>query len=93
MYGEDGLKPDGGGGGGGFGDFFGFGGGRQNQGEKRKDEIPMDVEVTLQELYLGSSRTVRLRRQILCPACRGTGAKDGEVENCKKCDGKGCKLT
>lgn len=92
MYGEDGLKPDGGGGGGGFGDFFGFGGGRQNQGEKRKDEIPMDIEVTLQELYLGSSRTVRLRRQILCPACRGTGAKDGEVENCKVCSGKGFTL-
>ncbi len=92
MYGEDGLKPDGGGGGGGFGDFFGFGGGRQNQGEKRKDDIPMDIEVTLQELYLGSSRTVRLRRQILCPACRGTGAKDGEVENCNKCGGKGFTL-
>jgi DnaJ-related protein SCJ1 len=93
MHGEDGLKPDGGGGGGGgFGDFFGFGGGRQNQGEKRKEEIPMDIEVNLQELYLGSSRSVKLRRQILCPACRGTGAKDGDVENCKKCDGKGFTL-
>ena len=55
MYGEDGLKPDGGGGGGGFGDFFGFGGGRQNQGEKRKDDIPMDIEVSLQEIYLGTA--------------------------------------
>eukprot|EP01052_Picozoa_sp_SAG31_P009295 SAG31_NODE_486_length_15001_cov_8.454405_5_plen_68_part_00 len=61
MYGEDGLKPDGGGGGGGFGDFFGFGGGRRGGGntDKRKPDIPMDIEVTLQELYLGSSRTVR----------------------------------
>jgi DnaJ-related protein SCJ1 len=52
----------------------------------------MDIEVNLQELYLGSSRSVKLRRQILCPACRGTGAKDGDVENCKKCDGKGFTL-
>jgi DnaJ-related protein SCJ1 len=89
MYGEDGLKPDGGGGGGGFGDFFGFGGRQQGGDEKRKNAITMDIEVTLQELYLGSSRTVRLRRQILCPACRGTGAKDGEVEKCRRCDGKG----
>ena len=59
MHGEDGLKPDQQRGGGGFGDFFGFGGGRQQDGEKRKDDTPMDIEVTLQELYLGSSRTVR----------------------------------
>lgn len=89
MYGEDGLKPDGGGGGGGFGDFFGFGGGRGGNEEKRKQEISMGIQVTLQEIYLGSSKTVRVRRQILCPACRGTGAKDGEVEKCNRCDGKG----
>ena len=89
MYGEDGLKENGGGGGGGFGDFFGFGGGRQQNQEKRKDAISMDIEVSLQELYLGSSKTVSVRRQILCPACRGTGAKDGEVEKCRKCDGNG----
>lgn len=62
MYGEDGLKPDGGGGGGGgFGDMFGFGGGRRGGGDndKRKPDIPMDIEVTLQDIFLGSSRAVR----------------------------------
>lgn len=96
MYGEDGLKPDGGGGGGGgFGDFFGgFGGGRRQgaDSDKRKPDIPMDIEVTLQELYLGSARTVKLRQQILCPACRGTGSKGGEVDKCKVCKGQGFTL-
>ena len=68
MHGEDGLKPDQQRGGGGFGDFFGFGGGRQQDGEKRKDDTPMDIEVTLQELYLGSSRTVRRPESLLSPA-------------------------
>eukprot|EP01050_Picozoa_sp_SAG11_P013368 SAG11_NODE_1556_length_4688_cov_7.338636_3_plen_344_part_00 len=57
--------------------------------EKRKPDIPMDITVTLQELYLGSSRTVKLRQQILCPGCRGTGSKGGEMNECKKCGGKG----
>ena len=120
MYGEDGLKPDGGGGGGGgFGDFFGgFGGGRRQgaDSDKRKPDIPMDIEVTLQELYLGSARTVssspaatdasrayvsnvahapnqvKLRQQILCTACRGTGSKGGEVDKCKVCKGQGFTL-
>lgn len=92
MYGEDGLKPDGGGGGGGgFGDMFGFGGGRRGGGDndKRKPDIPMDIEVTLQDIFLGSSRAIKIRQQILCPACRGTGSKGGEVDKCKVCKGQG----
>merc|ERR1712199_71433 len=32
-----------------------------------------------------------LQRKILCPKCRGTGAKDGEKKECKSCKGQGTK--
>lgn len=89
LGGEEALKPDQGGRGGGFGDFFGFGGGGQRGGEKRKPTITMPVEATLQEVYMGGTRAVRMRKQILCSACRGTGAAGGKVTKCTRCDGNG----
>jgi len=48
-----------------------------------------DVWVTLEELYLGGARDMSIARNVYCPKCRGTGAKDGKVKTCPKCNGQG----
>jgi DnaJ-class molecular chaperone len=51
------------------------------------DNIEQPVEVTLQEAYLGGSRTFNIQSTEICPTCRGTG----EVGNrtCVNCGGQG----
>ncbi|TPX35334.1 hypothetical protein SmJEL517_g02244 [Synchytrium microbalum] len=100
QYGEEGLKQQGGG-----QHFhnpfdifsqFGFGGGgfaQQNKMEKKGPEINMDLHVTLEELFLGTIIEVEINKQVICPVCRGSGAKKAEdVTNCKSCGGSGIKV-
>lgn len=67
-------------------------------------EIPL--EVTLKDLYLGQEfkvinvhelflkeKKVAHKKQVLCPKCRGTGAKDpDDVHVCPDCKGSGTKV-
>lgn len=91
IDGEEGLKraqQGGGGGGGGIFDMFGFGGGGGG-GKRKGPDYRMNYEVTLEDLYNGLSREVRIQRNVLCKTCRGTGAKDGKTKPCPHCGGKG----
>jgi len=101
QYGEEGLKNGGGGGGGNPFDFFSnFGGfnfgGRQQQGggqqmEKGEDLI-IDLEVSLRDLYLGKIIEAAHKKQTICHKCRGTGAKKAtDVTQCSGCRGTGIK--
>ena len=97
QVGEDGLKEQekrkaGGGGhdpfGGMFGGMFGQRGG--DGGEKRGDDLTLDLVVTLEELYLGCVKEVRVYGRHLCEHCRGSGAdSEGDVQQCRECGGKG----
>ncbi|KAL3940871.1 MAG: hypothetical protein SGBAC_004666 [Bacillariaceae sp.] len=77
RHGEEGLKQHeqrgGGGGGGGFDDFFsGFGfdpfggGGRRRQQDNRTPSVELPLELTLEELYKGTTYDVQYVRQVLC---------------------------
>jgi DnaJ-class molecular chaperone len=57
-------------------DMF-FGGGQQ--GRRKGQDASVEMEVSLEDLYNGGSRAARISRNIICPKCRGTGAKDGAV--------------
>eukprot|EP00162_Nutomonas_longa_P011572 comp20621_c0_seq1/m.42034 comp20621_c0_seq1/g.42034 ORF comp20621_c0_seq1/g.42034 comp20621_c0_seq1/m.42034 type:complete len:360 (-) comp20621_c0_seq1:42-1121(-) len=94
QFGEEGLKKNQGqGGGGGFNDifsaFFGGGGGG-HQGPKKAPDLVIKLPVTLKDLYLGRDMEVSIKKQILCPKCRGSGAeKASDVETCSVCKGSG----
>jgi DnaJ-class molecular chaperone len=75
-----------------FAAFFGGGGGRR-AGKQRGPNMGSEAEVTLDELYNGAQRKIRLQKNVICPKCRGTGAKDGAVKKCHACNGKGTRLT
>lgn len=69
--------------------FFGGGGGG---GRRKGPDAHVEIEVTLQELYNGGKREARITRNVICPKCRGTGAKDGQTTKCGTCQGRGVRL-
>ncbi len=81
----------------GFSDFFEALFGRSSTAESRTsrndfrrrvgDNIEQPVEVTLQEAYLGGTRTFNIQSTEVCPLCRGTGEVAGKV--CANCSGQG----
>jgi len=86
KYGEEGLE--GGGGGEGPGDIFdvlsGRGRGRRPQGVKKGENMVHPLKVTLDQIYKGSARTLRLTRKII--------DKQKGVETCSDCGGRGAKI-
>ncbi|HET6417553.1 MAG TPA: molecular chaperone DnaJ [Polyangiales bacterium] len=77
------------GGSGGFG-FGGFGRRRRDpNGPQRGADIRTDLSLSLREAAFGSSREIDLSHPSPCEACHGTGAKDGELEGCATCGGRG----
>jgi len=79
-----------------FGDFFGFedlfgGGGRRGRTRsQRGSDLRYDMTLTFEEAAAGVSTKIKLPKQELCPACRGTGAKTGTgASTCQACGGRG----
>jgi DnaJ-related protein SCJ1 len=69
---------------------FGFGGQQQRQEQRKGANIEIPLEVSLKDLYVGQELTVGHKKQVLCPKCRGTGAKDpNDVHTCSECKGTG----
>ncbi|GCE26209.1 chaperone protein DnaJ [Dictyobacter alpinus] len=66
----------------------GMGGGMRDDLRRRAgDSIEQPVEVSMQEAYMGGSRTFNIQSTEICATCRGTG----EVNNktCPTCSGQG----
>ena len=66
------------------GDFFG--GGYTNQPDL---DIYIRVNITLEDAYYGTSKSVKYKRDAMCDACNGTGAVDGKLMTCPTCHGTG----
>lgn len=99
---EDGAGPSGfpfGGFGGGslFSQMFGGGGDPFGFGDRRRkskaESIAMPLEVTLEELYNGATKSIEFKRKELCASCHGSGGKSGSVTTCRKCKGSGIQAT
>ncbi|KAI9183772.1 uncharacterized protein BJ171DRAFT_464602 [Polychytrium aggregatum] len=97
RYGAEGLKEGGGGHRDPFDIFsqFGFGGfGGQRQHHERKGvSVNIDLDVTLEDVFLGATIEFEINKQIICPTCRGSGAKNADdVHTCHSCGGNGIKV-
>jgi len=77
-----------GGGGGGF-----FGGGGRQQGPRRTKDLVHRVHVSLEDLYKGKVTKLALNRNVVCGKCRGKGGKEGAVQTCRGCSGRGVRVT
>ena len=76
------------GGRGGFSGFSGFGGGRQAQ-QHRGSDLRLKVRMSLQEVATGVNKKFKVRKDITCDHCHGTGSEDGKTDTCPTCHGSG----
>ena len=80
---------------GGFGDIFdtifqGFGGGAAAQRDTTGEDIQINMTLSFMDAAKGCAKEITYHRNEPCPACRGTGAKDGTaLKTCQKCGGRG----
>ena len=55
--------------------------------QKRTSTIQMNI--ALQQMYVGASKTVQIDIQKKCSSCNGTGAKNQKIKQCDICQGVG----
>ncbi len=90
----------GGGGAGGFEDIFDamFGGGRGGQrgggggrASGRGNDLRTAIEITLEDAFAGTRKTIRVATSVACEACTGSGAEGGNAnaQTCGTCQGQG----
>ena len=72
-------------------DPFGFAGGaRRTGGRARGSDLVVDLDVTLEEVVRGASKTVTIRNLQPCEKCAGSGAEPGtSPTRCSRCGGSG----
>ena len=80
------------GGRGGFGGFGGFGGGGGRRGpvNHRGNDLRLKVSLTLEEIATGVTKKFKVRKDVVCSHCHGSGAEAGSgSETCPTCHGSG----
>ncbi|OGC10863.1 molecular chaperone DnaJ [candidate division WOR-1 bacterium RIFOXYC2_FULL_37_10] len=88
--------------GGGFSDFNGFGDifdmffggtrGRTTSHSGRQDgaDLRYDIEITLEEAFLGVEKEIEITHLVACHICKGSGVKAGTTTSkCSSCNGAG----
>ena len=76
----------------GFGGFGGFSGGahRQSRPRYKGGDLRMKVKLSLQEIATGVTKKFKVRKNVVCPHCHGTGCEEGySPETCATCHGSG----
>ncbi|HAE87981.1 TPA: molecular chaperone DnaJ [Candidatus Marinimicrobia bacterium] len=79
-----------------FGGAFGgspfsdiFGGGSRQRVQKGSD-LRVRMSLTLEEIYKGTKKSIKVRHYEECPVCRGSGAEPGHGKStCSLCHGSG----
>ena len=74
----------------GFSGFSGFGGGRSRGPQVYKGrDMRLNVELTLQDMVHGCRKKYKLKKDLQCPHCHGSGSTDGKIDTCPTCGGRG----
>lgn len=73
-------------------DFGGFGGGSRGGGKQmhRGGDLRLKVSLNLQEIANGATKKFKVKKQVTCPECGGSGCEKGhQPETCPDCQGRG----
>jgi len=75
------------------GSFFGgFGSGERagNSRASRGSDIRIRLKLTLEDIVNGiKEKKIKIKKDVACEKCKGTGAKDGHLRTCNTCGGRG----
>ena len=78
-----------------FGSFFGGGGGGgRASGSRgrgiRGSNLRIKIKLNYEEIAKGATKTVKVKKYVLCNTCHGSGAKDkSSIQTCGTCGGNG----
>ena len=75
-----------------FGEFMGGrrGGQRRGSTRERGADLRYNMEITLEEAFIGKAAEIRVPTSVACETCSGTGAKPGtKPSTCPTCGGIG----
>ena len=79
-----------------FGDIFGghgfggFGGGQRRPQQHRGSDLRLKVKLTLEEINKGVTKKFKVRKDVTCSHCHGSGAEAGsDRQQCPTCHGTG----
>ena len=75
----------------GFGGFSGVGGfgGGSRKAQMQGGDLRMKVTVTLKEVATGVTKKFKVRKNVPCTHCNGTGSSTGKTTTCSTCHGTG----
>ena len=75
----------------GFEEVFGGGGGRRGRASSGipGTDLKIRLKLTLEEIAKGVEKTLKIKKQVICEECKGSGSKSGATENCQTCHGTG----
>ncbi|HUZ60944.1 MAG TPA: molecular chaperone DnaJ [Hanamia sp.] len=76
-----------------FGSFFSGGGRSRGSGRSRGTRgtnLRVRIKVNYEEIAKGATKTIKVKKYILCKTCGGSGAKDkNSSQTCRTCGGSG----
>ena len=75
----------------GFEEAFGGGNARRgrSQGGIPGTDLKIRLKLTLEEIAKGVEKTLKIKKQVTCKECNGSGSKSGATEVCQACHGSG----
>jgi len=73
-----------------FGDMMGATRRGTRSGRERGADLRYNMEISLEEAYVGKTAEIEVPTKVTCPTCSGSGAKPGSApKTCATCDGHG----
>lgn len=74
----------------GFGGFGGYSGGGRGRRVQKGSDIRIRVKLSLEDIAKGVEKRVKIKKQVACSACGGSGAQSKEdIKTCSTCNGTG----
>ncbi|WP_455477089.1 molecular chaperone DnaJ [Bartonella sp. B41] len=73
-----------------FGEFMGGGHRKRSDGRERGADLSHNMEISLEEAFLGKTAEINIPSSVICDLCEGSGAKKGsKPQICGTCRGSG----